>query len=43
MKESRTVIRILSVADGLQDSDMYILKNSSIGLCHNLETGSILT
>jgi len=43
MKESRTVIRILSVADGLQDHDIYKLKNSSIRLCHNLETRSTLT
>jgi len=43
MKESRTVIRVLSVADGHQDGDIYKLKNSSIRLCHNLETGSTLT
>jgi len=43
MKESRTVIRILSVADGQQDSDIYTLQNSSIRLCHNWETGSTLT
>ena len=42
MKESKTVIRILSVADGHQEGDIYKLQNKSIRLCHNLETGSTL-
>jgi len=43
MKESKTVIDVLSVADGHQEYDMYKLQNSSIRLCHNLATGSPLT
>ena len=38
MPNNRTVIRILSVADGHQDGDIYKLQNGSIRLCHNLET-----